>query len=56
MLLAGYETSANLLAFAVHSLAKHPDKAAELQAELDGVKGAQRAVQTSYCTTADSTA
>lgn len=38
MLLAGYETSANLLAFAVYSLAKHPAKAAKLQAELDDVK------------------
>ena len=41
MLLAGYETSANLLAFAVYNLAKQPAKAAKLQAELDSIKGAQ---------------
>ena len=35
MLLAGYETTANTLAFAVHQLALHPDKAARLRAEAD---------------------
>lgn len=42
MLLAGFETSANLLAFIVYNLAKHPAEAAKLQAELDNVKGACR--------------
>ena len=35
MLLAGYETTANTLAFAVHQLTLNPDKAAQLRAEVD---------------------
>ncbi|KAK9901996.1 hypothetical protein WJX75_000629 [Coccomyxa subellipsoidea] len=34
-LLAGYETTANTLAFATHSLAANPDKAAKLLEEID---------------------
>lgn len=36
MILAGYETTADLLAYAVYSLVKDPDKAAKLRAEIDG--------------------
>ena len=35
MILAGYETTANLLAYAVHSLAQDPGRAAKLCAEID---------------------
>ena len=37
MLLAGYETTANTIAFAVHQLILHPDKAAKLRAEVDAL-------------------
>lgn len=33
--MGGYETSASLLAFAVHFIAQHPDKEAKLLAEID---------------------
>ena len=39
-LVAGFETTASSLAFAVYNLAKQPDKARKLEAEVDALKGA----------------
>lgn len=39
MILAGYETTANTLAFAIYNLARQPDKAAKLCAEIDAHPG-----------------
>ena len=39
MILAGYETTANTLAFAIYNLAKSPDKVARLCAEVDAHPG-----------------
>ncbi len=39
MLLAGHETTANALTFALDLLARHPDKAQQMRAELDRVLG-----------------
>ena len=36
VLLAGYETTANALSFAIYLLSAHPEKEAKLLAEVDG--------------------
>ncbi|KXZ54674.1 hypothetical protein GPECTOR_4g740 [Gonium pectorale] len=45
-ILAGYETTANALAFAVHCLATHPEAEARLIAEVDSVLGPDRRLPT----------
>ncbi len=42
MLIAGHDTSTALLAWALHLLAQHPGEMARVQAEVDGVLGADR--------------
>ena len=39
VILAGYETTANTLAFAIYNLALNPGKAAKLMAEIDAQQG-----------------
>lgn len=43
MFMAGHETTANALTFALYELARHPDTMGEVQAEVDRVLGSRRA-------------